>query len=166
MGWQEQTTRPLHYSLSYPQTYVHHSVKQKVMTIRQSIPLANRCTSYPISFPHSITSLRTTNPHLCSTPFLQYRNDSIFPTSTTHKMTHFHTDLEQPINPGFRKTITNFETDDGPKNHNQLHLLNGVIVPCMLHMMGILFFLRITWAVGVTGWVGTLSYRSFSPPHH
>ena len=80
-------------------------------------------------------------------------------------MTHFHTDLEQPINPGFRKTITNFETDDGPKNHNQLHLLNGVIVPCMLHMMGILFFLRITWAVGVTGWVGTLSYRSFSPPH-
>ena len=77
-------------------------------------------------------------------------------------MTHFHSDLEQPINPGVRKTITNFETDDGPKNHNQLHLLNGVIVPCMLHMMGILFFLRITWAVGVTGWVGTLWYRSFS----
>lgn len=76
----------------------------------------------------------------------------IFP----HKMTLHHSELEEPINPGFRKTITNFEADDAPQNHNQLHLVNGVIVPCMLHMMGILFFLRITWAVGVTGWVSTL----------
>lgn len=84
--------------------------------------------------------------------------DWCFWTDLPHKMTLRHSELEEPINPGFRKTIINFEADDAPKNHNQLHLVNGVIVPCMLHMMGILFFLRITWAVGVTGWVGTLWY--------
>ena len=87
---------------------------------------------------------------------LHMRYSGLFGLIFPHKMTHHHSELEEPINPGFRKTITNFEADDAPQNHNQLHLVNGVIVPCMLHMMGILFFLRITWAVGVTGWVSTL----------
>ena len=58
----------------------------------------------------------------------------------------------------FRKTLTNFENDMGPENHNKLKLVNGVIVPCMLHMMGILFFLKIGWSVGMTGWFPTLMY--------
>ncbi len=87
---------------------------------------------------------------------LHMRYSGLFGLIFPHKMTLHHSELEEPINPGFRKTITNFEADDAPQNHNQLHLVNGVIVPCMLHMMGILFFLRITWAVGVTGWVSTL----------
>ena len=66
-----------------------------------------------------------------------------------------HSDLEEQIKPTFRRTLTNFETEEGPKSHNKLHLFNGVIVPCLLHMMGILFFLQIPHAVGVTGWLAT-----------
>lgn len=66
-----------------------------------------------------------------------------------------HSDLEEQINPTFRRTLTNFETEEGPKSHNKLHLFNGVVVPCLLHMMGILFFLQIPHAVGVTGWLAT-----------
>lgn len=69
-----------------------------------------------------------------------------------------HSDLEESIAPSFRKTLTNFEADDGPTSHNKLHLVNGVIVPCLLHMMGILFFLEIPHAVGETGWLSTLLY--------
>ena len=68
-------------------------------------------------------------------------------------------DLDEKAFTGFRKTITNFEEDNGPDNHNRLHLLNGVIIPCLLHMLGILFFLRISWSVGQIGWLATLSYR-------
>ena len=46
----------------------------------------------------------------------------------------------------------------------QLQLVNGVIIPCTLHMMGILYFLRITWAVGEVGWVATLLYIHFAFP--
>lgn len=71
-------------------------------------------------------------------------------------------DLDRSSTTVFRKTITNFENDEGPENHNKLQLVNGVIVPCMLHMMGILFFLKIGWAVGKTGWLATLMYYLFS----
>ena len=70
-----------------------------------------------------------------------------------------HSDLEEPITPVFRKTLTNFEADDVPRSSNKLHLVNGVIVPCMLHMMGILYFLRITWSVGEVGWLATFLYN-------
>ena len=72
-----------------------------------------------------------------------------------------HSDLEEQINPTFRRTITNFESEEGPKSHNKLHLLNGVVVPCLLHMMGILFFLQIPHAVGETGWLATFLYLFF-----
>ena len=65
-------------------------------------------------------------------------------------------DLDGSATNVFRKTITNFENEEGPENHNKLKLVNGVIIPCMLHMMGILFFLKIGWAVGKTGWLATL----------
>lgn len=65
-------------------------------------------------------------------------------------------DLDGSTPTMFRKTLTNFENEEGPENHNKLKLVNGVIVPCMLHMMGILFFLKIGWAVGKTGWLATL----------
>lgn len=38
--------------------------------------------------------------------------------------------------------------------HNQLKTLNGVVVPCMLNIMGIVLFLRLGWGVGQVGVLG------------
>ena len=35
--------------------------------------------------------------------------------------------------------------------HNQLGLVNGVIVPCSLNILGVVLFLWIPWAVGQAG---------------
>ena len=68
-----------------------------------------------------------------------------------------HSGMNEPLVTPFRKTLTNFELDDAPKSENKLHLVNGVMVPCLLHMIGILFFLRITWSVGEVGWPTTFA---------
>lgn len=93
--------------------------------------------------------LQRTNPH--SSVSMSTSRDPLFTRS----------DLDGSVTPVFRKTLTNFENESAPENHNKLKLVNGVIVPCMLHMMGILFFLKIGWAVGKTGWLATLLYCFF-----
>ncbi|GBG23984.1 Solute carrier family 12 member 9 [Hondaea fermentalgiana] len=40
--------------------------------------------------------------------------------------------------------------------HNQLGVFNGVLVPCLLNILGVILFLRIGWAVGQAGWVEVL----------
>ena len=37
---------------------------------------------------------------------------------------------------------------------NQLKTLNGVVVPCMLNIMGIVLFLRLGWGIGQIGVLG------------
>ena len=39
---------------------------------------------------------------------------------------------------------------------NALGTLNGVVVPCLLNIMGVILFLRLGWSVGQVGWVGCL----------
>jgi hypothetical protein len=47
-----------------------------------------------------------------------------------------------------------------PSGHkNQLGVLNGVFVPCLLNIMGIILFLRLSWAVGQVGSRATLFSR-------
>lgn len=58
--------------------------------------------------------------------------------------------------PRYEQTFVDFEDDNQEQNHHTLKMFNGVIIPCTLHMMGILFFLKIDWAVGQAGWVNTL----------
>lgn len=41
---------------------------------------------------------------------------------------------------------------------NQLKTLNGVVVPCMLNIMGIVLFLRLGWGIGQVGVVGTFLF--------
>ena len=42
-----------------------------------------------------------------------------------------------------------------PEVHkNQLKTLNGVVVPCMLNIMGIVLFLRLGWGIGEIGVLG------------
>ena len=47
--------------------------------------------------------------------------------------------------------------DDGLTSKNELGVLNGVLVPCLLNILGVILFLRLGWAVGHAGWGGTLA---------
>lgn len=38
---------------------------------------------------------------------------------------------------------------------NNLGVVNGVFVPCMLNIVGAILFLRLSWAVGQAGFLGT-----------
>lgn len=40
---------------------------------------------------------------------------------------------------------------------NELGTINGVIVPCLLNILGVILFLRLGWSVGQAGWLGTLA---------
>lgn len=40
---------------------------------------------------------------------------------------------------------------------NELGVINGVYVPCLLNILGVILFLRLPWAVGMAGWAGTFS---------
>jgi hypothetical protein len=46
---------------------------------------------------------------------------------------------------------------EAPKERNNLGVLNGVFVPCMLNIVGAILFLRLSWAVGQAGFLGTVS---------
>ncbi|KAK8808608.1 hypothetical protein WA158_008509 [Blastocystis sp. Blastoise] len=52
---------------------------------------------------------------------------------------------------------SSFDAGEIHQEGNKLHLFNGVIIPCMLHIMGILVYLKVSWVVGEVGWLGTLA---------
>lgn len=49
------------------------------------------------------------------------------------------------------------EAEDEGRRKNQLGVVNGVLVPCLLNILGVILFLRLGWAVGHAGWAGTLA---------
>lgn len=52
---------------------------------------------------------------------------------------------------------TSGSDDGGAPTHekNNLGVVNGVFVPCMLNIVGAILFLRLSWAVGQAGFLGT-----------
>lgn len=46
--------------------------------------------------------------------------------------------------------------DDEHRSGNKLGLINGVIVPCLLNIIGAILFLRLSWAVGQAGLGGVM----------
>lgn len=41
---------------------------------------------------------------------------------------------------------------------NELNIFNGVIVPCLLNILGVVLFLRLGWAIGEAGWLLVFVY--------
>ena len=39
---------------------------------------------------------------------------------------------------------------------NNLGTLNGVYIPCLMNILGIILFMRLSWAVGQAGWLNVL----------
>lgn len=42
---------------------------------------------------------------------------------------------------------------------NDLNIFNGVIVPCLLNILGVVLFLRLAWAIGQAGWLLVFVYE-------
>eukprot|EP00954_Amorphochlora_amoebiformis_P008165 633510-Amorphochlora_amoeboformis.AAC.1 len=42
-------------------------------------------------------------------------------------------------------------SNNSPMTHNQLGLINGVVVPCSLNILGVVLFLWLPWALGQAG---------------
>ena len=53
---------------------------------------------------------------------------------------------------------SSFDAGEIKQEGNKLKLFNGVVIPCMLHILGVLVFLKVSWTVGQAGWLGTLVY--------
>lgn len=49
-----------------------------------------------------------------------------------------------------------------PKSHNNLGVLNGCYIPCLLNILGAVLFSRVGFSVGMLGWVGALGVFCFS----
>ncbi|GBG23983.1 Solute carrier family 12 member 9 [Hondaea fermentalgiana] len=45
------------------------------------------------------------------------------------------------------------DSDHPVTQHNQLGAFNGVFIPCLLTILGVILFLRFGWAIGHAGWV-------------
>lgn len=48
--------------------------------------------------------------------------------------------------------------EEGLVGRNQLGLLNGVVIPCLLNILGVILFLRLGWAVGQAGIAGVAAF--------
>ncbi|OQS00948.1 basolateral NaK(2Cl) cotransporter [Achlya hypogyna] len=63
-------------------------------------------------------------------------------------------DIEDP--PTAYTPFLAITTKGAPATHNQLGTFNGVYVPCLLNIIGVILFLRLGWAIGQAGVLGML----------
>lgn len=60
-------------------------------------------------------------------------------------------DTAASVNGNACVAVSDDAASSAPSHKNQLGTINGCYVPCLLNIMGIVLFLRLSWAVGQAG---------------